>query len=80
MHEKRYSDETAHAIDQAVQQIVAASFERTLGILKAHEAVLDRGAKLLLERETLDENALKPIRAEIQTGVPLLGVERLAQG
>jgi hypothetical protein len=42
--------------------------------------VLDRGAKLLLERETLDENALKPIRAEIQTGVPLLGVERTVQG
>jgi cell division protease FtsH len=80
MREKRYSDETAHAIDQAVQQIVDASFERTLGILKAHEAVLDRGAKLLLERETLDENALKPIRAEIQAGIPPLGVGRLAQG
>ncbi|MFZ0209193.1 MAG: ATP-dependent zinc metalloprotease FtsH [Roseiarcus sp.] len=80
MREKRYSDETAHVIDQAVQQIVDASFERTLGILKAHEAVLDRGAKLLLERETLDENALKPIRAEIQAGIPPPGVGRLARG
>ena len=80
MREKRYSDETAHVIDRAVQQIVDASFERTSGILKAHEAVLDRGAKLLLERETLDENALKPIRAEIQAGIPPLGVGRLAQG
>jgi cell division protease FtsH len=67
-------------IDQAVQQIVDASFKRTSGILKAHEAVLDRGAKLLLERETLDENALKPIRAEIQAGIPPVGVGRLAQG
>ena len=60
--QRRYSDETARAIDEAVQQIVAATFERTVGILKAHEEILERGAKLLLERETLDETALKPFR------------------
>jgi cell division protease FtsH len=64
-HAKRYSDETASAIDKAVQQIVVESFERTLGLLKAHEAILDRAAKLLLERETLDEGALKKIRGEL---------------
>src|SRR5271166_1258233 len=58
-HQKRYSDETARAIDTAVQKIVDAAFNRTVGILKAHEATLERGAKLLIERETLDENALK---------------------
>ena len=79
-HEKRYSDETARAIDQAVQQIVTASFERTVGILKAHEALLDRSAKLLLERETLNESALEAIRAEIRKEIPPLGIGRLAQG
>ena len=71
LHEKRYSDETARAIDAAVQEIVDARFDRTVGILKAHEATLERGAKLLLERETLDETALKQIREELQAAPPL---------
>ena len=66
LHERRYSDETARAIGTAVQEIVDGAFERTVGILKAHEATLERGAKLLIERETLDENALKQIREELR--------------
>ena len=49
-----------------MQALVADCFDRTLGILAAHRATLDRGAKLLLERETLDEIALKAIRDELQ--------------
>jgi cell division protease FtsH len=79
-HEKRYSDETAHSIDEAVQKIVTESFERTVAILTARDAVLERGAKLLLERETLDENALKQIRAEAQIASPAQGTAKLAQG
>ncbi len=71
LHERRYSDETARAIDTAVQEIVDGAFERTVGILKAHEATLERGAKLLIERETLDENALKQIREELRTAPSL---------
>jgi cell division protease FtsH len=67
LHEKRYSDETAYAIDQAVQQIVTTSFERTVRMIQSRQTILDRGAKLLLERETLDEGALKQIRDELQT-------------
>ena len=63
---KRYSDETARAIDDAVQKTVAAAFDRTVAILGAHRDVLVRGAKLLLERETLDESALKPLRDAMQ--------------
>ena len=70
-HEKRYSDETARAIDAAVQEIVSRAFDRTVGILEAHQATLDRGAKLLLERETLDEAALKQLREELRAA-PLL--------
>ncbi|MCI4678729.1 ATP-dependent zinc metalloprotease FtsH [Rhodoblastus acidophilus] len=65
-HQRRYSDETAHAIDEAVQKIVAGAFDRTVAILAGSRATLERGAKLLLERETLDEAALKPLRDEMR--------------
>ena len=64
--ERRYSDETAHSIDSAVQRIVSDAFDRTVGILNAHQATLARGAKLLLERETLDESLLQPLRDEMR--------------
>jgi cell division protease FtsH len=70
-HDKQYSDETARAIDAAIQEIVSRAFDRTVGILEAHHATLDRGAKLLLERETLDEAALKQLRDELRAA-PLL--------
>ena len=72
-HQRRYSDETARAIDAAVQGIVTGAFDRTVGILTAHEATLDRGAKLLLERETLDESALIPLRDEMQAAANAVG-------
>ena len=64
--ERRYSDETAHAIDGAVQHIVRQAFERTVSILNAHREVLDRGARLLLEKETLDERELQKLRDELR--------------
>ena len=64
---RRYSDETARAIDSAVQKIVTEAFDRTVKILAAHREVLLRSAKLLLERETLDEAALKPFRDEMRS-------------
>lgn len=57
--ERRFSDETAHAIDQAVQHIVQTSFDRTVAILKDHRDLLERGAKVLLEKETLDNAELR---------------------
>jgi cell division protease FtsH len=59
--ERRYSDETAHAIDTAVQRIVEQAFARTLDILGRRRAVLERGAKLLLEKETLEEAELRTL-------------------
>jgi cell division protease FtsH len=66
--ERRYSDQTAHAIDEAVQRIVERVFARAVDILAKERKVLDHGAALLLEHETLDETALAALRAEI---VPL---------
>jgi cell division protease FtsH len=64
-HERSYSDETAHAIDQAVQQIVERAFARTVALLERRRDLLERGAKLLLEKETLDEADLKALQAEL---------------
>ncbi len=65
-HERGYADETAHAIDQAVQRIVERSFARTVTILEERRDVLERGAKLLLEKETLDEADLKTLQAAVR--------------
>jgi cell division protease FtsH len=69
--ERRYSDDTAHAIDRAVQGIVEDAFKRTVSILTEHRPLLERGARLLLEKETLDETELQVLRGELQAGLHL---------
>jgi cell division protease FtsH len=65
--ERRYSDETAHAIDQAVQRIVERAFERTLELLRRQRPVLERGAVQLLQKETLDEADLRALVSDAPT-------------
>ncbi|MGE0719800.1 MAG: ATP-dependent metallopeptidase FtsH/Yme1/Tma family protein, partial [Alphaproteobacteria bacterium] len=57
--ERSYSDETAEAIDEEVKGIVDAAFTRTVAILQARRAILERTARRLLEKETLDEAELR---------------------
>jgi cell division protease FtsH len=59
--ERRYSEETAREIDAAVRDIIKAAFERATGIIRAKRDVLERGAALLLERETLNEGDLREL-------------------
>jgi cell division protease FtsH len=56
--DRAYSDETATAIDDEVRATVDAVFERTLGILRERRDALERTARRLLEKETLDEAEL----------------------
>jgi len=63
-HERTYSETTAREIDEVVKSIVDSAFQRTLGILKAKRAILEHGAKLLLEKETLVEDDLRALMAE----------------
>jgi cell division protease FtsH len=65
-NERSYSDETAHAIDGAVQRIVERAFARSAAILEQQRDLLERGAALLLERETLDEGDLRGLQAQIR--------------
>ena len=54
-----YSERTAAAIDRELHGILGAAFQRSVDLLTARRAVLDRCAAELLARETLDEGALK---------------------
>jgi cell division protease FtsH len=56
--ERDYGEETGDAIDKEVRGIVDAVLERTLGLLGERRDALERSARRLLEKETLDEAEL----------------------
>jgi cell division protease FtsH len=62
--ERSYSEATAREIDAVVKTIVDAAFRRTVNLLRAQHDTLERGARLLLERETLDETDLAALLKE----------------
>ena len=49
-------------MDCAVRAIVSGAFERTVTLLASRRAVLEAGAKQLLEKETLTEPDLQALR------------------
>jgi len=51
--ERRYSEETARKIDDAVRELVDKAFENAMTILKEKRATLDKAAEELLQKETL---------------------------
>jgi len=53
---------TAREIDVAVRDIIAHAFDRAGDILQARRADLDKGAELLLSKETLTADDYPPIR------------------
>lgn len=57
---RNYSEESARKIDQAVQSLVDGALEGALSFLKTNIEVLHSSARVLLERETLDDIELKP--------------------
>lgn len=60
-HERDYSDATAAAVDEEVRKIVDTMFDRAVALLQAQRPVLERAARRLLEKETLDEAELKAL-------------------
>ncbi len=63
--ERHYSEQTAREIDLAVRRIVEDCFARALGILERNREILERCAKRLLEVETLDEEELRRLTADL---------------
>jgi len=59
--DRRYSEETARKIDNAVRALVDRAFETAADILKVKRATLDTVAAELLKRETLGGDELKRI-------------------
>src|SRR4029077_1221362 len=62
----RYSDVTAHEIDEAVKQAVEQAYERAREVLIRNRDVLEAGAKQLLDREVLDEAHIKVLFAAVE--------------
>jgi cell division protease FtsH len=59
---REHSEETAREIDVAVREIVTRAYDKALAILARERAVLERGAALLLEKETLAEGEITELR------------------
>jgi cell division protease FtsH len=60
--ETEFSAETAREIDCAIREIVEAAYNKALGTLTRQRAVLERGAELLLRKETLIEEDIAALR------------------
>ena len=60
------SEDTLRRVDAAVAALVAEGFEHATRSLTANRGVLERGAQALLERETLDEAALRELSAGLR--------------
>lgn len=53
--EKDYSESVATAIDEEVNRVIAKSLEAARNIVKRNRAALDRIAKTLMEKETIEQ-------------------------
>jgi cell division protease FtsH len=59
---REYSEETAREIDVAVREIVNRCYDKARTILAREKPLLERGAQLLLQKETLAETELAELR------------------
>ncbi|MFZ3082801.1 ATP-dependent zinc metalloprotease FtsH [Rhodoferax ferrireducens] len=62
----RLSEETQRHIDAAIRSIVMDGFEHATVILSANSDVLERGARALLEKETLEEDAIRALARDLR--------------
>ncbi|UUP19540.1 ATP-dependent zinc metalloprotease FtsH [Nitratireductor thuwali] len=67
--ERCYSDETAAAVDEEVRRIVDETFGRTVALLTERRDALERTARRLLEKETLDEREIRELVDETRRSV-----------
>lgn len=58
-HEKKYSEETAKAIDNEVRRILDAAHETAVKVIKEKREIVELIAKMLIEFETLDTEDLR---------------------
>ena len=63
--ERRYSEETSREIDRAVRDLTQAALATATSILTRARQVLERGARALLEKESLGESELEAIKGQL---------------
>jgi cell division protease FtsH len=78
MVSRTYSEATAREIDSGVRQIVERNFERAHAILVTNRRILEAGAERLLAKETLDQNELTGLFADVLPESPSKEEERQA--
>jgi cell division protease FtsH len=62
---REFSDETERLMDHAIRGLVGHAFDRAVEILSAHRTVHEKTAQLLLQKETLEEDDIASLRAQI---------------
>jgi cell division protease FtsH len=65
--ERRYSEATAREIDNAVRQVIQTAYDSATRVLTLSRPVLERGSRLLLEKESLTGNDLAQLKQQIVT-------------
>lgn len=65
VRERDYAEETAASVDREVKDIVDRVLERAEAILTTRRPILDRAAKKLLEKETLEQNDIDALIREM---------------
>ncbi|MFD1722287.1 ATP-dependent zinc metalloprotease FtsH [Amnibacterium endophyticum] len=64
--QRDYSDELAQQVDKEVRTLIESAHDEAYQLLIENRAVLDRLATALLEKETLDQNELVDIFADVK--------------
>ncbi|HVW70161.1 MAG TPA: ATP-dependent zinc metalloprotease FtsH [Steroidobacteraceae bacterium] len=64
--ERDYSEQTAREIDCAVREMVLAAFQTATSVLTKARTVLEKGAKLVLEKESIGESELAQLRLALR--------------
>jgi cell division protease FtsH len=69
---KDYSEATAEVIDQEINGIISAQYDRALEILRGKRGILEESVAVLLEKETIEGDELKRIMAQVTGTGPAL--------
>ena len=64
--DRNFSEQTAREIDCAVRDLVQDAFATATGVLTRAHAILDRGARSVLEKESIGEAELARLKNELE--------------
>ncbi len=65
---REYSEQTAEGIDEEITRIIEETYQDTRSILKDQRENLERLARILLEKESIEGDELKTFAAKVKAG------------